>query len=77
MLHERERELEIIAQTRSMAVAVARGSDLEVSYAWGLVRQWFEARLRALSDADRERTLAGAAAIAGPIVLAVGGSDPV
>ena len=50
-------------------MASARGSDLEVSYAWGVVRQLFEPRLRGMSAGTRSRTLAGAAALAGPVVL--------
>ena len=57
------------AQKRGFAVAGARGSDLEVAYAWGVVRQLFEPRLRGMSAAARGRTLAGAAALAGPVVL--------
>jgi DNA-binding CsgD family transcriptional regulator len=57
------------AQDRSFAVASARGSDLESAYAWGVVRQLLEPRLRGMSAAARDRTLAGAAALAGPIVL--------
>jgi hypothetical protein len=57
------------AQDRSFAVASARGSDLESAYAWGVVRQLLEPRLRGMSAAVRGRTLAGAAALAGPIVL--------
>jgi DNA-binding CsgD family transcriptional regulator len=57
------------AQDRSFAVASARGSDLESTYAWGVVRQLLEPRLRGMSAAARSRALAGAAALAGPIVL--------
>jgi DNA-binding CsgD family transcriptional regulator len=57
------------ARERNFAVASARGSDLEVAYAWGVVRQLFEPRLRGMSAATRSRTLAGAAALAGPVVL--------
>src|SRR5262245_19471766 len=54
---------------RGLAVASARGSDLEVAYAWGIVRQLFEPRLRGMSAAARARTLSGAAALAGPTVM--------
>jgi AAA ATPase domain len=57
------------AHKRNFAVASARGSDLEVAYAWGVVRQLFEPRLRGMSAVARSRTLAGAAALAGPVVL--------
>ena len=50
-------------------MAGARGADLEVAYAWGVVRQLFEPRLRGMSAAARGRTLGGAAALAGPVVL--------
>ena len=56
-------------RARSFAVAGARASDLEVAYAWGIVRQLFEPRLRGMSSAARNRTLSGAAALAGPVVL--------
>jgi DNA-binding CsgD family transcriptional regulator len=57
------------AQERNFAVASARGSDLEVAYAWGVVRQLLEPRLRGMSAAARSRTLTGAAALAAPVVL--------
>jgi hypothetical protein len=57
------------AHKRKFAVASARGSDLEVAYPWGVVRQLFEPRLRGMSAVARSRTLAGAAALAGPVVL--------
>jgi DNA-binding CsgD family transcriptional regulator len=57
------------ARARNVAVASARGSDLEVAYAWGVVRQLLEPRLRGMSAAARGRTLGGAAALAAPVVL--------
>jgi DNA-binding CsgD family transcriptional regulator len=57
------------AHKRNFAVASARGSDLEVVYAWGVVRQLFEPRMRGMSAVARSLTLAGAAALAGPVVL--------
>ena len=57
------------ARARNVAVASARGSDLESAYAWGVTRQLFEPRLRGMSADTRSRTLAGAAALAGPVVL--------
>ncbi len=53
----------------NFVVASARGSDLETAYPWGVVRQLLEPRLRGMSAAVRGRTLAGAAALAGPVVL--------
>jgi AAA ATPase domain len=57
------------ARARSFAVASARASELEVAYAWGVVRQLLELRLRGMSGDVRNRTLAGAAALAAPVVL--------
>jgi AAA ATPase domain len=57
------------AQARNFAVAWARGSELESSYAWGVVRQLLEPRLHGMSGAARSRTLSGAAALATPVVL--------
>jgi DNA-binding CsgD family transcriptional regulator len=62
----RAREL---ALGHGMAVAAARGSELERADAFGVVRQLFEPRLRAMSGAVRERALGGAAALAAPVVL--------
>ena len=64
------------ARERSLAAAVARGSELEESYAWGVVRQLFEPRLRGMSAGTRGRTLAGAAALARPVVLPDASADP-
>src|SRR3954465_10687852 len=47
----------------------ARGAQLEQDYAWGVVRQLFEAWLRALPDSDRDELLGGAA---GPARSALG-----
>jgi DNA-binding CsgD family transcriptional regulator len=57
------------AKARNFAVAGARGSELELAYAWGVVRQLLEPRLRGMSVGERGRILAGAAALAAPIVL--------
>jgi len=57
------------ARARNIAVASARGTDLEAAYAWGIVGQLFEPRLRCMSAAARRRTLGGAAALAAPVVL--------
>ena len=64
------------AQARNFAVAGARGSELEHAYAWGVVRQLLEPRLRGMSGEARGRTLAGAAALAAPIVLPDGAAPP-
>ncbi|HET8951713.1 MAG TPA: ATP-binding protein, partial [Solirubrobacteraceae bacterium] len=57
------------ARARGVPVAAARGSELEHADAFGVVRQLFEPRLRAMRAADRERLLGGAAALAAPVVL--------
>ena len=57
------------APGHGLAVAAARGSDLETAYAWGVVRQLLEARLRGMAPESRARALDGAAALAGPVVL--------
>jgi hypothetical protein len=57
------------ALERNVAVAHARGSELERADAFGVVRQLFEPRLRAMSAAARHRVLGGAAALAAPVVL--------
>jgi DNA-binding CsgD family transcriptional regulator len=57
------------ALERNLAVASARGSDLETAYPWGVVRQLLEPRLRGMSVAARDQTLSGAAQLARPVVL--------
>ena len=57
------------AHERNVAVAVARASELERADAFGVVRQLFEPRLRGMSAEARRRALAGAAALAAPVVL--------
>jgi DNA-binding CsgD family transcriptional regulator len=57
------------AHARNVAVASARGSELERADAFGVVRQLFEPPLRAMPPAGRERLLGGAAALAAPVVL--------
>ena len=63
------------ARARGVAVAGARGSELEQAYAWGVVRQLLEPRLRGMTADSRRRTLAGAAALAGPVVLPDASTD--
>jgi DNA-binding CsgD family transcriptional regulator len=55
-----------------VAVAGARGAELERGFTYGVVRQLLEGRVRAADARGRERLLAGAAALAMPAVL---GSD--
>src|SRR5829696_498307 len=64
------------ARARGVAVAAARGSELERAFAWGVVRQLLEPRLRGMPGDARGRALAGAAALAAPVVLPDGASLP-
>jgi DNA-binding CsgD family transcriptional regulator/tetratricopeptide (TPR) repeat protein len=48
-------------------VLSARGSELERSFSYGVVRQLFEAFLASLSPEERADSLAGAAALAAPL----------
>ena len=52
------------------------GRSWRSQYAWGVVRQLLEPRLRGMSAAARRPTLAGAAALAGPVVLADSAANP-
>ena len=49
-------------------VLVARGSDLEQAFPFGIVRQLLEPLLAAADDEQREALLAGAGALAGPVL---------
>src|SRR5918993_5210685 len=57
------------APGHGLAVGAARASDLETAYAWGIVRQLLEPRLRGMPAESRRRALDGAAALAEPAVL--------
>jgi DNA-binding CsgD family transcriptional regulator len=50
-----------------MRVLAARGSELERSFSFGVVRQLFEPLLASLSEEERAEALAGAAALAEPL----------
>lgn len=58
------------ASDRGMRVLRARGGELEQEFAYGVVRQLFEAPLAEARPADRDRWLTGAAGLAGPVVSA-------
>ncbi|MDQ3677006.1 MAG: AAA family ATPase, partial [Actinomycetota bacterium] len=58
------------AKDTGMRVLRARGGELEREFAYGVVRQLFEAPLASASPADRERWLAGAARFAASVVSA-------
>jgi DNA-binding CsgD family transcriptional regulator len=62
-----------LAGERGFAVLRARGGELECGFAYGVVRQLFESRLRAASAQERAELLEGAAGWALPVL----GLDPV
>jgi DNA-binding CsgD family transcriptional regulator len=64
------------AHAHGFAVASARGSELELAFAWGIVRQLLEPRLRGMPGEARARALAGAASLAAPIVVPDGAAPP-
>ncbi len=56
------------ASATGFRVLTARGGQLEQEFAFGLVRQLFEPLLASASETDRGLWLAGAAALAAPLV---------
>jgi DNA-binding CsgD family transcriptional regulator/tetratricopeptide (TPR) repeat protein len=58
------------AAAQDLRVVSARGSELERELPFGIVRQLLEPVLIGASDTEREGLLAGAAALAGPVLLA-------
>jgi DNA-binding CsgD family transcriptional regulator len=59
-----------VAQNRGMSVLDAHGGELEREFAYGVVRQLFEAPLASAAEVDRQRWLTGAARVAAPVVSA-------
>jgi DNA-binding NarL/FixJ family response regulator len=59
-----------VACDAGMRVLDARGGELEREFAYGIVRQLFEAPLAAGGQADRERWLSGAAGLSAGVVSA-------
>lgn len=55
------------AETLGIQVLSARGGELERDFSYGVVRQFFEARLASCDDDERARLLAGAARLASPL----------
>ena len=55
------------AEAAGMRVLAARGTELESEFAFGVVRQLFEATMLATDEAEREALLAGAAGLARPL----------
>ncbi|MGB6162647.1 MAG: AAA family ATPase [Pseudonocardiaceae bacterium] len=60
------------AAGQGVVTLTARGSELERDFGFGVVRQLLETRLVRASESERTELLAGAAALAGP-VLGLGG----
>lgn len=58
------------------ACLTARAADLERDFAYGCVRQLFEAEVSTTAGAERERLFAGAAALAEPLFAPPGGALP-
>jgi predicted ATPase len=56
------------ATRHGMTVLAARGGELEREFSYGVVRQLFEAHLARASPSTRKKLLAGAAALAAPVV---------
>ena len=66
-----------LGRSQGMRVLFARGGELESEFAYGTVRQLFEAPLAVAEPADRGRWLGGAAGLAAPVVSSVTpGLDP-
>ena len=61
------------ARAEGREVLMARGSELEAGFAFGIVRQLFERRLVAAGRAERDEVLAGPATIAGRLLLSDSG----
>ena len=56
------------ARQRSLAVARARGSELETEFAFGLARQLYEPLVEAVTEEQRDEVFSGAARLARPLV---------
>lgn len=61
-----------LAREAGMNVRVARGAELEQSFAFGVVRQLFDPLIAAAADAQRREWLSGAAELAAPLFDARG-----
>src|SRR5919198_804983 len=59
----------VAAQQRGMRVLAARATELEIDYPFNVVRQCLEPVLHAADAATRQELLAGAAALAEPVLL--------
>jgi DNA-binding CsgD family transcriptional regulator len=56
-----------LGRAAGMVVLTARGSELERSFSYGVVRQLFEPLLTSASPEERAKFLSGAASLAGPL----------
>ena len=64
-----------LATERGMQKLTARASELEHDFGFGVVRQLLEARVVRASESERAELLAGAAALASPVLGVGGGSS--
>ena len=69
-------EVSRIAEHRGFAVYRASGVELESEFAYGVVRQLFEFHAHRLAPGERAVLFRGAAALAEPVLLASGRSEP-
>src|SRR5437763_2063400 len=60
-------EVRALAQAGEFGVLSARGGELEGEFAFGIVRQLFEAPLAAATPELRAELLSGAAGLSGPV----------
>jgi len=60
-------EARALGEAAGMRVLAARGSELECSFSYGVVRQLFEPLLACLPAAERDELFAGAAGLATPL----------
>src|SRR6059058_1217813 len=61
-------EVRALAQAGEFGVLSARGGELEGEFAFGIVRQLFEAPLAAATPELRAELLSGAAGLSGPLL---------
>src|SRR5919198_1293648 len=60
-------EAKALGQKAGLQVLGARGSELEASFSYGVLRQLFEPLLASVPAEERAELLAGAAALAAPL----------
>lgn len=64
------------ARQAGFAILTARGGELESHFPYGVARQLFESALRQAPAGERTELLAGAAALAAPVVAGESGPQP-